>query len=181
MSSILQVITCRPGEACEAHRKTNGLERKFRTLCCEDGAAGAVHVWSGSNIIRSQNLLGEWQDRSRGTMRGVRTNRSFRIRQSCAFTSAADDAKAILLTMGLPATGKSIEDVLAGAEEEEVAGSIARIPLQSMEGNLAGTCYLFVDMPSLESFLAGEVWGRMKAPWEEVTVEKFTVPAADSA
>lgn len=196
-SSVLQVLTCREGSKIDVHSRTEGLERKY-SVVRDDGTHGTVLVWSGSNLIQSQNLMSQFQDRSRSRFRCVNGNRHFQVAEPSTQASfetsgqSADDAKAILFINGTLTTGEQAKHFFAAADGltmgktfGSIPGIIAKIFLASIEGGVVGGCYLFRDAQSIEDYLASDTWASARAdtPWENVSIEKFTVvdEAAEAA
>ena len=192
-SSVLQILNCREGGKIDVHSRTNGLARQYKVVR-EDGTSGAVLVWSGRNVMDSQNLMGAFQDNSRGKFRSIKGNRHFQVAEPCTQVSfetsgrSADDAKAVLVINGSLTTGESAKEFFAAAQAEEggatlgqtfgaIPGVIAKIFLQSIQGGVIGGCYLFSDAQSVDDYLASDTWASAKAdtPWENVSVEKYTV------
>lgn len=198
-SSIFQSLTCRKGSTIDVHERTDGLHRKYNVTDA-DGLCGTFLVWSGSNLMQSQNLMSQFQDRSRCRFRCVQANHHFQIAEQCTQLAAeasdpsADDAKAILLVRGTLTTGESAKTYFAPAQAGEggsalgkatsaVPGTVATIFLQQIHGNGIGGCYLFRDAQSLDEYLASDLWASTRAdtPWQEVLVEKYSVLAEPAA
>lgn len=57
-SSIFQALTCRKGSQIDVHTRTDGLHRKYN-FTDTDGVCGTFLVWSGSNLMQSQNLMSQ--------------------------------------------------------------------------------------------------------------------------
>ncbi len=57
-SSIFQALTCRKGSKIDVHARTDGLHCQYNVTDA-DGVCGVFLVWSGSNLIQSQNLMSQ--------------------------------------------------------------------------------------------------------------------------
>jgi hypothetical protein len=63
-SSIFQALTCRKGGKIDVHARTDGLHCQYNVTDA-DGVSGVFLVWSGSNLIQSQNLMSQCVPASR--------------------------------------------------------------------------------------------------------------------
>ena len=196
-SSVFQVLTCKKGSKIDVHARTEGLHCQY-SVTDADGVSSCFIVWLGSNLMQSQNLMSQFQDRSRSRFRQVERNLHFQIAKThlAAETSSAsaDNAKAILLIRGTLTTGESAKTYFGDAAQtaggskfgqttDGVPGVVAKIFLQQVEGNVIGGCYLFRDEQSLDAYLASDLWASETAetPWQDVLVDKYTVDAEPTA
>ena len=196
-SSVFQVLTCKKGSKIDVHARTEGLHCQY-SVTDADGVSSCFVVWSGSNLMQSQNLMSQFQDRSRSRFRQVERNLHFQIAktQLAAETSSAsaDNAKAILLIRGTLTTGESAKAYFGDAAQaaggskfgqttDGVPGVVAKIFLQQVAGNVIGGCYLFRDEQSLDAYVASDLWASETAetPWQDVLVDKHTVDAEPAA
>jgi len=197
-ASTVQVVTLRPGRTCNAHPTTEGLEAKFDVVS-EGGAAGVVMLWTGANAFKASVNMESFEDRQR--LRAcVASNRKYDIAQPCtraAFETsgrATTDATALLLINGTLTEGTSPSDYFETAHAADggetlgkvcggVPGGVSQLFLQGRKGNVVGGCYLFLDVKSMEEYLASDAWRSTKeaTPWENVTVEKFFVATTAAA
>ena len=69
-SSIFQALTCRKGSKIDVHARTDGLHSQYNVTDA-DGVCGVFLVWSGSNLIQSQNLMSQCVPASRTLTAGL--------------------------------------------------------------------------------------------------------------
>jgi len=190
-SSLIQLIKCCAGKKFEAHPRTTGLERKF-DLIGEDGTTGAMLLWNGGNIQKSEVVMGDFEDRQRGIMRRVKTNHKYGVSASATQRSfevngrSISETGAVLFATGSLASTSTSDQYFAAAERESLEtapGMIGTFAVAAREGADVGACYLFADSKSMSAYLEGAGWKQRltELPWEQVNVQTYCIAPAAAA
>jgi len=169
MSEVAQLVMCRMGKRFEAHPTTAGLDT-YMDLRAEDGTMGALLLWKAGNSNKAAVKMGDYEDRQRGVMRRVATNRKYDIPQPA---SALKEAKAVVVVNGVLVEASSTPNLAA-----DELGAAATIMLRSRERgqeSVFGGVFFFADETSADAFLASDAWTKAKADacWSDIVVERY--------
>ena len=162
-----------------AHPSTDGLERKL-DLIREDGTAGAMCLWNGGNVMKSEILMERYKDVSRGIFRHVLANRKFAVAQPYTQHTFEESGKglsevaAVVFINGTFTAGRQADEYFAAQDSSQsVSGTIGKIFMESLEDGSVGGCFLFSSWESMESYLESSAWQRARQELGHVAVEKY--------
>merc|ERR1719230_324646 len=189
MASVVQLVRCRAGKTFDVHPKTEGLEAQH-TVEGQDGQSATILFWNGGNAFKASVHMEAFMDRSRSMLRRVASQSKWEV-ASGTCEVVPDAFKAVLFVSGRLPTGTSpteywnaTEGSGIGAKSSDASSArTAEILLQCREDSTIGAVYTFASSQDLDTFLESAEWKRLRAatPWEDVTVEKFSVAGAVAA
>lgn len=139
---------------------------------------GALLMWNGGNSKKARVLMSDFEDKQRGVMRRVKTNRKFDARILPETNSGAiSDAKAVVIVSGNVMEGMSPHAFFDGALFGDMPGVVAKIVMQSQERGGCGCAFFFADEQSANEYLSGGPWSRAAADssWDSTTAEKYGI------